>query len=75
MRQNPGLKPTSRRKRDDVKMDVETKIRMCIRTLNTVAVAGKENLDRLLGVILMLEQVLGDIQTEGNNGKNDYSQE
>ena len=56
-------------------MDVETKIRMCISTLNTVAVAGKENLDRLLGVILMLEQVLGDIQTEENNGKDDYSQE
>lgn len=56
-------------------MDVETKIRMCISTLNTVAVAGKENLDRLLGVILMLEQALGDIHTEGNNGKNDYSQE
>ena len=46
-------------------MDVETKLRMCVSTLNTVAVAGKENLDRLLG----------DIQTEGNNGKNDYSQE
>ena len=56
-------------------MNVETKIRMCIGTLNTVAVAGKENLDRLLGVILMLEQTLGDIQTEGNNGKDDYSQE
>lgn len=56
-------------------MDVETKLHMCISTLNTVAVAGKENLDRLLGVILMLEQVLGDIQMEGNNGKNDYSQE
>lgn len=56
-------------------MDVETKLRMCVSTLNTVAVAGKENLDRLLGVILMIEQVLGDIQTEGNNGKNDYSQE
>lgn len=56
-------------------MDVETKIRMCISTLNTVAVAGKENLDRLLGVILMLDQVLSDIQTEENNGKNDCSQE
>lgn len=56
-------------------MDVETKIRMCISTLNTVAVSGKENLDRLLGVILMLEQALGDIRTEENNGKDDYSQE
>lgn len=56
-------------------MDVETKLRMCISTLNTVAVAGKENLDRLLGVILMLEQALGDIKTEGNNGKNYCSQE
>lgn len=56
-------------------MDVEMKLRMCISTLNTVTVAGKENLDRLLGVILMLEQVLGDIQTEENNGKDDYSQE
>ena len=56
-------------------MDVETKLRMCASTLNTVAVAGKENLDRLLGVILMIEQVLSDIQMEGNNGKNDYSQE
>lgn len=56
-------------------MVVETKIRMCIATLNTVAVAGKENLDRLLGVILMLEQVLGGIQTEENNGKDNYSQE
>lgn len=56
-------------------MDIETKLRMCVSTLNTVAVAGKENLDRLLGVILMIEQVLNDIQMEGNNGKNDYSQE
>lgn len=56
-------------------MDVETKLRMCISTLNTVGVAGKENLDRLLGVILMLEQALGDIKTEGNNGKNYNSQE
>lgn len=56
-------------------MEVETKLRMCISTLNTVAVAGKENLDRLLGVILMLEQALGDIQTEGNNDKNYCSQE
>ena len=56
-------------------MDVETKLRMCISTLNTVAVAGKENLDRLLGVILMLEQALGDIQTEEHDGKDDHSQE
>ena len=56
-------------------MDVETKLRMCIGTLNTLSVAGKENLDRLLGVILMLEQVLGDIQTEEHDGKDDHSQE
>ena len=33
----------------------------CINTLNTIEIKGRENLNRLLGVILLLEKIAAEI--------------
>lgn len=39
-----------------------------IRTLNSISVRGKDNIDMLLGSILALEGILNETESEAQNG-------
>ena len=43
-------------------MDIKAAIASVIRTLGTVEVKGRANLDHLLSSIIMLEQLMADIE-------------